>query len=144
MVIDSFRGDYSYLSNFWDCTLKFKGVLYNNAESAFQSQKCPSRYKDFIGLSGAKAKKLGKEVELRADWEQVKIKLMTEIVLEKFLQNYELAVKLLATEDAILVEGNTWGDRYWGVCCGIGKNNLGIILMSVRQVLRTSEVFETK
>ena len=44
---------------------------------------------------------------------------------------------LLATGKATLVEGNSWGDTFWGVCRGKGKNMLGKILMRVRKRLAT-------
>ena len=61
---------------------------------------------------------------------------MTDIVKAKFEQNEDLQKKLLATEDAYLEEGNTWGDRIWGTVNGVGANNLGEILMNVRKELQ--------
>ena len=62
--------------------------------------------------------------------------IMEDIVKAKFSQNEELAEKLLATDDEYLIEGNTWGDRFWGAVNGEGRNQLGIILMQVRNELR--------
>lgn len=70
------------------------------------------------------------------DWEEVKDKVMYEIVLAKFTQNPDLKEKLLATGDEHLEEGNTWGDTTWGTVNGIGENRLGIILMKVRKELQ--------
>jgi len=61
---------------------------------------------------------------------------MADIVYQKFLQNPELRDKLLATNDAYLVEGNNWKDTYWGICNGVGENWLGRILMIVRHALK--------
>ena len=72
---------------------------------------------------------------LRSDWEDVKFDVMKEIVILKFI-NPNLKEKLLATKDAELIEGNTWNDRCWGVCDGVGQNNLGRILMEVRELLK--------
>lgn len=58
----------------------------------------------------------------------------------KFTQNTELAGKLLATGDTYLEEGNTWGDRVWGTVNGIGANQLGIILMKIRDEIRESNM----
>ncbi|NWN81082.1 NADAR family protein, partial [Bacillus sp. (in: firmicutes)] len=44
--------------------------------------------------------------------------------------------KLLQTGESILIEGNTWGDKIWGVCNGVGENKLGKILMKVRNELK--------
>ena len=78
---------------------------------------------------------------MRKDWEQVKDRIMEEIVRAKFSQNEELKEQLLATGDAQLVEGNRWNDRYWGVDIrsGVGENHLGKILMKVRSELRISQ-----
>ncbi|MGX8680786.1 MAG: NADAR family protein, partial [bacterium] len=84
------------------------------------------------------AKKKGRRVLLRDDWEQVKDRIMEEIVLAKFQQNPELKAQLLATGDAMLEEGNQWHDDYWGVDLrtGRGQNRLGRILMKVRLELQ--------
>lgn len=64
----------------------------------------------------------------------MKLGVMLELVQKKFhpifMQN-----RLLATDNAELVEGNYWGDRFWGVCKGEGENHLGKILMRVRKEL---------
>lgn len=70
--------------------------------------------------------------KLRGDWEAVKDSVMYEICKAKFSQNPDLADQLVATKDAELIEGNTWGDRIWGVCDGVGENRLGKILMRIR------------
>lgn len=38
----------------------------------------------------------------------------------------------MRTGESILIEKNTWGDTYFGVCNGVGENNLGKDLMSIR------------
>ena len=89
--------------------------------------------------SPAEAKRLGKRIELRSDWLEVRDQIMYQVVLEKFKQNPDLKAMLLATGDAHLEEGNTWKDRYWGVCpprSGNGENKLGQILMRVREELK--------
>lgn len=136
--INSFRDEYYFLSNFYECSVTYNGLTYKNNEAAFQAQKCITmneRFK-FINLNASEAKKLGRRVVLRKDWEDIKIKVMTAIVKAKFEQNEDLQKKLLATEDAYLEEGNTWGDRIWGTVNGVGANNLGRILMNVRKELQ--------
>ena len=91
-------------------------------------------------LSPSEAKRLGRRVSLRRDWEDVKVSIMEEVVRAKFTQNAELADKLLATGDAHLEEGNTWGDRVWGTVNGIGANQLGIILMKIRDEIGKSNI----
>lgn len=137
-IINSFRGKYSFLSNFYECKIKYKGLIFDNAESAFQAMKCEDAYqwKLFIGIDGNKAKRKGKLVKLRKDWDKVKDYFMYEIVEAKFNQNKDLKQKLLDTKNIILIEGNTWNDVYWGICKNIGQNKLGKILMRVREELR--------
>lgn len=132
--INEFRGEYRFLSNFWSCPVNYDGITYQNTEAAFQAQKCidPADRARFAGLNPSEAKRLGRRVKLRSDWETVKNQIMCQVVQAKFTQNPDLMAKLKATGDAILIEGNTWGDRYWGVCRGAGQNKLGRILMALR------------
>ena len=93
--------------------------------------------KSIILATGAQAKKLGRLVEMNPNFETKKLVIMTEILTEKFYQNPVLMEKLLATKDAELIEGNWWGDTFWGICTNkkmdhIGENWLGKILMSIR------------
>lgn len=74
---------------------------------------------------------------IRPDWENVKLRVMYDIVKAKFLQNEKLQAKLLATRDRMLIEGNDWGDTFWGMVDGEGANNLGKILMRVREEIKT-------
>lgn len=135
MVIDRFREDYYFLSNFYPAKIVFEGHIFGSAEAAFQAMKCPSRVTEFVNLDASQAKRLGRQVSLRADWDEVKDDIMYRICKGKFLQDMRLAGKLLATGDAELIEGNTWGDIYWGVCDGKGENHLGKILMKIRDEL---------
>lgn len=137
--ITSFRGDYDFLSNFYEAGIDYDGIHYLNSEAAFQAQKClkDEEKREFSNLSAAKAKQKGRQVALRADWEEVKIGIMEEIVRCKFAQNPHLTDRLLRTGNRKLVEGNTWHDTYWGVdaATGKGENNLGKILMKIREEL---------
>lgn len=134
-MINAFRNEYFFLSNFYEAPVEYNGIKYNNSEAAFQAQKCriEEERKRFVGLNPSEAKKLGREVSLRSDWEDVKIAVMKDIVRAKFDQNPDLAGQLIATGDEYLEEGNSWGDRIWGTVDGKGANNLGIILMEERE-----------
>ena len=133
--IDQFRGKYFFLSNFYSAPVTYQGKHYLNNEAAFQAAKCPERANEFCMLNPSQAKRLGRQVALRTDWENVKNNIMYEICKAKFSQNPELADWLIKTGDAILIEGNTWGDQVWGVCNGRGENRLGQILMQIRAEL---------
>jgi len=135
-----FQGDYFFLSNFCNCgEFWWEFFPYRNAEAAFQSAKCQNDEdrNAFCHLDPEEAKRMGRKVELRPDWEEIKDDIMAAVVHEKFFQSESLARKLMATGDAELIEGNTWGDAYWGfdLHTMTGQNRLGKILMGVRDEL---------
>lgn len=138
MVIDSFKGKYFFLSNFYESPVIYEGITYLNNEAAFQAQKTLTNKERlaFTMLNPSQAKKLGRSVSLRPDWEDIKIDIMYNICKAKFTQNETLKTKLLKTGDATLIEGNTWGDKIWGQVNGVGENNLGKILMRIREELK--------
>jgi len=140
-TIDSFRGDFRFLSNFWMKDVMFEGMCYPSTEHAFQAAKTRDHAKR-VEIRNAKtcrdAKRMGRTVLLRDEWELVKDRVMLEVLREKFKDGFEKDA-LLATEQAELVEGNTWGDTYWGVCKGTGKNMLGKLLMQVREELQINK-----
>lgn len=139
-MISSFRDEYFFLSNFYPVEIKLDGIVYPNAETAFQAQKTMNveeRRKFSMLRNPVQAKRLGRKVKLRDDWEEVKLDIMTEIVSQKFLQHPHLIEMLLQTGDEELVEGNKWGDRFWGVCKGKGENHLGKILMKIRDAYKS-------
>jgi len=138
-VIDSFTGEYSFLSNFYEpAYVIIDGHFFTNSEAAFHSYKCPDRIGEFTILGPKDAKRLGRTVKLRPDWDDIKDDVMYNVCFLKFTQNNELTNKLLATEFDTLIEGNTWGDTYLGVCDGEGENHLGKILMEVRENIRNA------
>ena len=136
----SFQGEYRYLSNFWVCEVTLAdGVCYNSSEHAFMCQKTTDPYAKIairMAPTAAAAKREGRKVMLRPDWEEIKFQAMYDAVNAKFSQNPELKAKLLSTGNRYLEEGNTWNDVVWGVCDGVGTNCLGQILMLVRSLLR--------
>lgn len=136
MIIDTFRDKYLFLSNLSQAKIKYNGLEFKSSEAAFQAQKVLDDEEriPFTKLAPKEAKRRGRQVKLRPDWEDVKDDIMEEVVRAKFSQNEGLKIKLLATGDATLIEGNTWNDRYWGVDIktGEGQNRLGKILMKIR------------
>lgn len=132
-MISNLRG--TFLSNFFENGIRYEGLWYRNAESAFQAAKCideTDRVK-FQDLTGAQAKALGKTVELRNDWDEVKVEVMYMVLSAKFGQCDVLKKWLLETGDEEIVENNSWGDTFWGVCNGKGRNQLGNLLMALRE-----------
>ncbi len=137
-AIVSFSGDHAFLSNFYSAPVEYNGCTYKTSEHAYQAAKTVFGY-DHDRIAGTRtpgnAKREGRKIQCRMDWEEVKFDIMGEIVYAKFLQNEDLKEKLLATGNAFLVEGNNWGDTFWGVCEGEGLNVLGTILMVCRTEL---------
>lgn len=134
-IILSFTGEYFFLSNFYEYPIYYDGIRYRNSEAAFQSAKCMNKggRLGFSDLNPSEAKRLGRRVKLRPDWEDVKDQIMYDVIKTKF-SDPELAKMLLNTGSAGLYEGNTWGDTYWGIDRTTlrGRNKLGEILMRVR------------
>ena len=142
-TIDSFQGKYRFLSNFWPSEVLLYGLIYPTVEHAYQAAKTNDlddreiiRNLDTPG----RAKSRGKSVVLREDWEDIKFSLMSDLVYQKFSKNDYLSDMLVETGDTKIIEGNTWGDTYWGVCKGVGENNLGKILMKVRKSLNSPDI----
>lgn len=142
--INSFSGEYQFLSNFYPCSVEMDGVVYGSVETAFQAAKCADSHEKamFRNYNPHQAKMAGRQCRLVSNWEQIKENVMEKLVRYKYSQNPELMFKLLATGDAELVEGNRWHDNFWGDCqcqsCSVkfGQNRLGKILMKVRRGLR--------
>lgn len=129
---------YDFLSNFYAATVSFDGKLYPTVEHAYQAAKTiDPNIRDIIRKANGpgEAKKLGQGIQIRNDWQDVRLTIMRQLIKEKF-SNPFLTDKLLSTGDAELVLGNRWNDTFWGVCRGVGENWLGKILMEVREQLR--------
>lgn len=137
--ITSFQGDARFLSNFWPCKIHFAGRVFPSVEHAYVA--CKSEDPKFHLLvcnttRPGDAKRLGRKVVLRPNWELVKVPFMRGFIWQKFSSLHpNLVERLLATGDALLIEGNTWGDTFWGVCNGVGQNHLGKLLMERRKEL---------
>lgn len=135
MAITSFSGKYEFLSNFYCSPVTYEGITYPTVEHAFQAAKTfdvTERRRISEMKTPGMAKRAGRRVLLRKDWEAVKFDIMKTLVTQKF-EDEKLKQLLLDTGDEELIEGNTWHDTCWGVCNGVGQNNLGKILMSVRK-----------
>lgn len=137
-VIEKFSGANRFLSNFWPCEVELDAEVYRTVEHAYQAAKTLDlQARAYIRQqpTPGRAKKLGREVEQRPNWEDMKVAVMRMLLRQKF-QDPVLRAKLLGTGDCGLMEGNNWGDRFWGVCRGKGENWLGVLLMQVREEIR--------
>ena len=137
--ISSFTGDYRFLSNFYPVEVEFDDVIYHSVEHAYQAAKTLDKKerKQFHKHplpTAAEAKKLGRTVSMRSDWDGVKLQVMEDLLVQKFA-HVELKEQLSQTKGFLLVEGNYWGDTFWGVDNRKGgQNNLGKLLMKIRDI----------
>ena len=134
--ITSFNDEHRFLSNFWPAEVELDGDIYTSVEHAYQAAKTLDRVGRIViqrASSAGVAKKLGQTLPLRPNWDTMKFDIMTMLVFDKFRHHSSLRKQLLATGERELIEGNHWGDTYWGVCRGKGTNHLGNILMAVRK-----------
>lgn len=137
-AIDSFRGEYRFLSNFYACPIVYEGDLYPSLEHAFQAAKTVDSDERKVvrtQTTAGNAKRAGRRVAKRAEWDSIRVSVMRELLYQKF-NDPQLRQRLLNTGDVELVEGNDWGDVFWGVCRGRGENWLGRLLMEVRTAAR--------
>lgn len=144
-VINEFSGGHRWLSNFWMVGITHDGILYPSVEHAYQAAKTldfAQRWEISQLAKPGEAKRAGRKVAIRPDWEQIKDRIMGELLVQKFSTYPELRHKLLATGHCQLIEGNLWHDQVWGSCncathAGIpGENRLGKVLMQVRSLLQ--------
>lgn len=144
--ITSFDGEHSFLSNFTYVGVHLDGVRYPSVEHAYQAAKTniPSERYPFSSaamtedkragrdiMTSGRAKRAGRKVTLDPNFDHTKADVMRALLQQKFA-NPKFGAKLDATGDAELIEGNRWGDTYWGVCNGVGQNVLGRLLMDIR------------
>jgi ribA/ribD-fused uncharacterized protein len=140
-AILEFSGSYRFLSNFAPSPISGPlGLTFDTVEHAYQANKCvltADVMRIFEASTPAKAKQLGRTVKLKPNWEAMKVPVMLMLLRKKFAKGTPLALKLLETDGLDLVEGNWWGDDFWGVPRGgEGKNMLGLLLMQVRGELQ--------
>lgn len=149
-VIDRFVGPFGFLSNFYQRPVTVDGVTYRTAEHAFNALKttdAAEARKVREAPTPALAKRAGRQVTLRPGWDShVRFEVMRAVLQAKFTDP-ELKALLLATGDALLVEGNSWHDLTWGGFCtcsrhadALGLNHLGRGLMHTRTLLAGADV----
>jgi ribA/ribD-fused uncharacterized protein len=153
-IIDQFKGEYRWLSNFWPCQIPFKLCLeyapnmyayyeyiFPSVEHYYVAKKFKEKFKvdELFLMDAGEAKKYGRinSSYSKEQWDNKKYLVMSEALFKKFdpTLNPILNTKLLETGNAELIEGNTWNDTYWGVDLetGKGKNMLGKTLSTVRK-----------
>jgi ribA/ribD-fused uncharacterized protein len=137
IILDSFTGNYKFLSNFYPSPMRWAKHNYPTAEHLYQARKTGDfqwNRRIAAATTPSMAKALGRQAPLLSNWEDIKLNVMRDVVELKFRDNPELAERLLATG----IEGNYWHDQFWGDCTCVthrdstGRNALGTILMNVR------------
>lgn len=138
-TIDSFTGEYRFLSNFYPSVIEYEEYYYPTVEHAYQAAKFTqwtTKSRIRTASTPGYARFLGKHSSnIKPDWDHVKVGIMLNLLREKF-KIPNLRYSLLATGEDMLIEGNTWGDTFWGVCNGQGLNTLGFLLERVRQEIQ--------
>lgn len=146
-MISLFSGKYYWLSNFADSPVIYEGMTFPSVEAAFQAAKTTDRAKRlaFCGkVRPNQAKAMGRQLDLRPDWEEIKSQVMLDCLRSKFASGTVFADLLMATGNEYLKEGNVWHDNTWGDCkcerCANiqGENRLGKLLMQVRDELNAT------
>lgn len=151
MMIDRFSGEYAFLSNFYPCMVNLEFLdgdymRYPSVEHAYQAAKTNDLQirLEFTNpnLKPGQAKRLGRTFPVTtSDWNNVKLFVMRNLIWQKFDQD-DLRDKLIETYPKQLIEGNWWGDKFWGVHEGIGLNHLGHILMDKRQSIISNQFYQ--
>lgn len=132
--ITRFRGEFHFLSNMYVHAFTWKGIIIDSVENGYQASKTEDLLEETYILhhtTPKEAKKIGRQCELRPGWMEMRLTVMEDLLRAKFAVP-ELWFKLKATSGRELIEGNNWGDTYWGVCNGKGSNHLGKLLMKIR------------
>lgn len=137
-TIRQFQEEYRFLSNFYPVTMTYDNITYPSSEHAYQAQKCAHTQDKlkFIDISAGQAKRLGRKVECVSTWNDDRLRVMYNVLKVKFSNN-ELKRMLLDTGNKFIIEGNNWNDSFWGFDLKKqkGENNLGAILMQIRNEL---------
>lgn len=148
-----FFEQFRFLSNFHRCNVFYDGISWPSSEHAYMVAKCSNKSStdyNYMGvhniqtMSPTEVKRWGQTVELRDDWEQIKLGVMFQINMDKYIRNPDLRQKLLDTGDKELIESNSWGDSFWGydVDKQKGRNELGKILMKIRGYLKLENILD--
>lgn len=145
-MINSFRGEYNWLSNMYSCNVEYKENIFKSVENAYMFAKADTSgewLKFCLENPPNIVKKESKNIKIRKDWEDIKLKVMYELLVKKFTQE-PFKTKLLNTGNENIQEGNFWNDLFWGVDLkqnpNVGENNLGRLIMYIRILLKNKQL----
>ena len=141
-----FKNEYAFLSNMFSCDIHYDDQVFPCVETAFQYAKCAKEKdrelfltKSGIWCHGLVARKIGRQVETRPDWNEYRLDVMYKLLEDKFYHNERLRKALCNTNNIYISEDNTYGDKFWGVCNGEGFNMLGRMIMEIRQDIQKTD-----
>ena len=136
------------MSNFYHCRIEYDNFVFPTVENAFQAAKYVGTdklevYQEFASIAPGEAKRRGRRLPLRKNWDNIRLSIMEDLLRSKFADDV-LKRRLLGTGNHELVEGNRWHDNFWGSCacerCGNrGQNQLGKLLMKLRAEYRSEK-----
>ena len=114
-MINRFIDEYAFLSNMYEREIEYNGIIYPSTENAYQAQKTLfNKERLYISeLTPCKSKTYSRKLDIRSDWDNIKYYIMRDLIELKFKHEY-LMNMLILTGDEMIVEGNTWNDKYWG------------------------------
>ena len=145
-MIYEFKDEYDWLSNFSDVDVILDGITFKSVEHAYQSAKSEDKnWKNFCSdysNSAGKIKKESHSIIIKENWEDIRVSIMFSLLVQKF-NTEPYKTKLIETGEVYIQEGNNWNDKFWGFCfkTNYGKNNLGKLIMVVRNDLTTNKLF---
>ena len=138
--LDSFTGDFAFLSNFYLQPFQMGGKTYRSGEHAYQALKMTTASDhDLVRsvLHPYTAKQVARTLPIHPRWDEFRVQAMSMVLQAKFGGDRQMKGMLLATRDWTLVEGTDgWGDTFWGQTFGTGENHLGKELMALRATWR--------
>ena len=139
-MILAFKNEFRWLSNFVEVEVEYEGVRYKSVEHAYQAAKSIDKeWRTFCAsdVSSGKVKRASRKIDIRLDWEDIKISVMKNLLIQKF-SDERFRSLLLTTGITYIIEGNTWSDKFWGVDLrsGEGRNILGNLIMEIRDSLK--------
>lgn len=145
-MINNFRGEYNWLSNMYFCDVEYKNNIFKSVENAYMFAKADTSgewLKFCLENPPNICKKKSRNIEVREDWDNIKLSVMYDLLIQKFSQE-PFRTKLLATGNENIQEGNYWNDTFWGVDLkqnpNTGENNLGRLIMYIRILLKQGKL----
>jgi len=124
----------------FDEPLVYQGIVFKTVENFYQAMKVDktniAERQKIAAMDPYAAKRYAKTVQLRPDWDKIKLDVMLLALKHKFATGTSWAAELAKHSEPI-IEVNNWHDNFWGSCsctrCGNkGLNHLGRLIETLR------------